>query len=62
VSKQPAVVPGPLHRLKAPMGDNEIIEVRQVQEFEDFPQDVQEKVGDFALGDADTRSGGRGVS
>lgn len=47
---------------KAPMGDNEIIEVRQVQEFDDFPQDVQEKVGDFALGDADTRSRGRGAS
>lgn len=47
---------------KAPMGDNEIIEVRQVQEFEDFPRDVQEKVGDFALGDADTRNRGRGVS
>jgi hypothetical protein len=47
---------------KAPMGDNEIIEVRQVQEFDDFPQDVQEKVGDFALGDADTRNRGRGAS
>jgi hypothetical protein len=47
---------------KAPMGDNEIIEVRQVQEFDDFPQDVQEKVGDFARGDADTRSRGGGAS
>ncbi|CAN5676922.1 YciI family protein [soil metagenome] len=47
---------------KAPMGDNEIIEVRQVQEFEDFPEDVQEKVGDFELGDPETRSRGRGAS
>lgn len=26
---------------RAPMGDNEIIEVRQIQEVEDFPEDVQ---------------------
>jgi hypothetical protein len=26
---------------RAPMGDNEIIEVRRVQEMEDFPPDVQ---------------------
>ena len=26
---------------RAPMGDNEIIEVRQVQEMEDFPADVR---------------------
>lgn len=26
---------------KAPMGDNEIIEVRRVQEMEDFPDDVK---------------------
>jgi hypothetical protein len=26
---------------RAPMGDNEIIEVRQVQEMEDFPADIQ---------------------
>jgi len=26
---------------RAPMPDNEIVEVRQVQEFEDFPEDVQ---------------------
>jgi hypothetical protein len=32
---------------KAPMGEDEIIEVRQVQEFEDFPQDVQEAAGGF---------------
>ena len=44
------------------MGDNEIIEVRQVQEFDDFPVDVQEKVGHFELGDPATRSGERGAS
>jgi len=27
---------------RCPAGDNEVIEVRQVQEFEDFPPDVQE--------------------
>jgi hypothetical protein len=32
---------------RAPMGDNEIIEVRQVQDFEDFPQDVKDAIGDF---------------
>lgn len=47
---------------KAPMGENEIIEVRQVQEFDDFPQDVQEKVGDFELGDPTARSHGRRTS
>ena len=26
---------------RCPMPDNEVIEVRQVQEFEDFPEDVQ---------------------
>lgn len=36
---------------KAPMGDDEIIEVRQVQSFDDFPEDVQEKIGDFEMGD-----------
>lgn len=29
---------------RCPAGDNEVIEVRQVQEFEDFPADVQEVV------------------
>ncbi len=47
---------------KAPMGDNEIIEVRQVHAFEDYPEDVQEKVGDFELGDRESRSRGRGAS
>jgi hypothetical protein len=32
---------------RCPGSPNEIIEVRQVQEFEDFPPDVQEAVGDF---------------
>ena len=29
---------------RAPMGNNEIIEVRQVQEIDDFPQSVQDAV------------------
>ncbi len=33
---------------RCPAGDNEMIEVRQVQDFEDFPTDVQEAVADFA--------------
>ena len=28
--------------MRAPMPENEVIEIRQVQEFEDFPADVQE--------------------
>jgi hypothetical protein len=32
---------------RAPMSDNEIIEIRQVQEFEDFPSDVQEAAASF---------------
>ena len=32
---------------RAPMGDNEIIEVRQVQEIEDFPADVQAAAAGF---------------
>ena len=32
---------------RAPMGDNEIIEVRQVQEFGDFPPDVQKAAAGF---------------
>ena len=32
---------------RAPMGDNEIIEVRQVQEMADFPPDVQEAASGF---------------
>jgi hypothetical protein len=30
---------------RAPMSDNEIIEVRQVQEMADFPADVQAAAG-----------------
>jgi hypothetical protein len=32
---------------RAPMGDNEIIEVRQVQDMEDFPADVQAAAAGF---------------
>lgn len=32
---------------RCPGGDNEIIEVRQIQEFEDFPEDVQEAAAGF---------------
>jgi hypothetical protein len=32
---------------RCPASDNEIIEVRQVQEFGDFPADVQAAIGDF---------------
>jgi hypothetical protein len=34
---------------RCPGGDNETIEVRQVQEMSDFPEDVQQAVGDFNL-------------
>ena len=32
---------------RAPMGDNEIIEVRQVQEMSDFPEDVKKAAAGF---------------
>ena len=32
---------------RCPMSDNELIEVRQVQEFEDFPADVQDAAAGF---------------
>lgn len=32
---------------RAPMGDNEIVEVRQVQEMSDFPPDVQAAAAGF---------------
>lgn len=32
---------------RAPMGDDEIIEVRQVQEVADYPPDIQEITGSF---------------
>jgi hypothetical protein len=40
---------------KAPMGNNEIIEVRRVQEMDDFPDDVKAAAEGF---DAMQRSGG----
>jgi hypothetical protein len=33
--------------MRAPMGDNELIEIRQVQEMEDFPPDVQQAAAGF---------------
>jgi hypothetical protein len=33
---------------RCPGSENEVIEVRQVQEFEDFPADVQEAASSFA--------------
>jgi hypothetical protein len=33
---------------RCPASENEIIEIRQVQEFDDFPADVQQAAGDFA--------------
>jgi hypothetical protein len=32
---------------RCPASDNEVIEVRQVQEFADFPPDIQEEVAKF---------------
>jgi len=32
---------------RCPASPNEVIEVRQVQEFDDFPQDIQEIVNEF---------------
>ncbi|MCW5600052.1 MAG: YciI family protein [Nitrosomonas sp.] len=33
--------------MRCPASDNEIIEIRQVQEFSDFPADVQKVLGDY---------------
>jgi hypothetical protein len=33
---------------RCPAGDDEVIEVRQVHEMDDFPADVQKAIGDFA--------------
>ena len=33
---------------KCPASENEIIEIRQVQEFADFPQDVQQVLGNLS--------------
>jgi hypothetical protein len=35
---------------RCPASGNEVIEVRQVQEFEDFPADVRAAVGTFEAG------------
>ncbi|REM67996.1 YciI family protein, partial [Mycobacterium tuberculosis] len=32
---------------RCPGGDNEVIEVRQIQEMDDFPADVQAVAGEF---------------
>ena len=32
---------------RAPMGDNEIIEIRQVQAFDDYPEDVRKAAAGF---------------
>jgi hypothetical protein len=32
---------------RCPAGDNEVIEIRQVQEMEDFPEDVQKAAAGF---------------
>jgi len=44
---------------RAPMGDNELIEVRQVQEFDDFPQDVQRAAEGFQAMQTSAGQGGR---
>jgi hypothetical protein len=33
---------------RCPAGDDEVVEVRQVQEMDDFPEDVKKAIGDFA--------------
>ncbi|CAN1212920.1 YciI family protein [Tumidithrix helvetica PCC 7403] len=33
--------------LRCPASENEILEIRQIQEFEDFPPDVQEVASEF---------------
>lgn len=43
---------------RCPGGDNEMIEVRQVQEFEDFPADVQQAAAGFDQMQKQTRGGG----
>jgi hypothetical protein len=32
---------------RCPVGGKDVIEIRQVQEFSDFPADVQEKIAEF---------------
>ncbi len=43
---------------RCPASDNEVIEVRQVQEFSDFPEDVQKAAEGFS--EMQARSGQRG--
>ncbi|MEO3431847.1 YciI family protein [Inquilinus sp. CAU 1745] len=43
---------------RCPASDNEIIEIRQVQELSDFPADVQEVAADFP--EIQAQPGGRG--
>jgi hypothetical protein len=43
---------------RCPASDNEVIEVRQVQEFSDFPADVQEAAAGFE--EMQAQSGARG--
>jgi hypothetical protein len=40
---------------KCPGGENETIEIRQVQEMEDFPEDVQQAAAGFAEMQAESR-------
>jgi hypothetical protein len=40
---------------RCPMTDNEIIEIRQVQEFADYPADVQEAAAGFTKMQAEAR-------
>ena len=42
---------------RCPASENEVIEVRQVQEFSDFPADVQKAAA--GLSEMQGRSGGR---
>ena len=43
---------------RCPMGDNEIIEIRQVQEMADFPADVQEAAKGFDEMQKQAKAGG----
>jgi hypothetical protein len=42
---------------RCPAGENEVIELRQVQEYSDFPADVQAAIGDFDQGGFAERKG-----
>jgi hypothetical protein len=41
---------------RCPASENEIIEIRQVQEFSDFPEDVQKVAGKFTEMQAQARN------